>query len=98
MSLAKSLLRETIPVARRVLGESHDLTIRMRSHYAQALCRDANATLDDFREAVTMLEDTERVARRVLGGAHPLTTGIEQNLRAARGMLHAREMWQPGSA
>ena len=70
----------------------------MRSHYAQALCRDANATRDDFRKAVTMLEDTERVARRVLGGAHPLTTGIEQKLRAARALLRTRETLSPGSA
>ena len=34
---ARSLLRKTIPVARRVLGESDDLTLRMRSNYVAAL-------------------------------------------------------------
>ena len=34
---AKSLLRKTIPVARRVLGESHDLTLRMKRNYAAVL-------------------------------------------------------------
>ena len=50
---------------------------------------DDSATLDDFREAVTMLENTEPTARRVMGGAHPLT--IELDLRRARAVLHARE-------
>ena len=46
-----------------------------------ALYKDANATLDDLREAVSTLEDTERIARRVFGGAHPLTMGIEDSLQ-----------------
>ena len=33
----KTLLRQTLPVARRVLGESHELTLRMRWAYAIAL-------------------------------------------------------------
>ena len=88
---AKSLLRTTMPVARRVLGESHDNTLRMRSAYAQTLYRDEDATLDDVREAVTTLEDTARIARRVLGGANPLTKGIEAHLRHRRAALRARE-------
>ena len=80
-----------MPVARRVLGESHDLTLRMRWSYAAALYKDDGATLDDLRESVTTLEETERTMRRVLGGAHPLTTGIEADLRKARAALRARE-------
>ena len=80
-----------MPVARRVLGESHDLTLRMRRIYALALYEDPAATLDDLREAVTTLEDTIRIARRVLGGVHPTTEGIEQDLRDARAALRARE-------
>ena len=56
-----------------------------------ALCRDADATLDDLREAVTTLEDVERTARRVFGGAHPTTTEIEKSLQNARAALRARE-------
>ena len=88
---AKSLIRKTIPVARRVLGEGHDLTLMMRRIYARALYEDPGATLDDLREAVTTLEETERIARRVLGGAHPLVVGIEKTLRHARAALAARE-------
>ena len=88
---AKALLRKVTPVARRVLGEGHRLTLKMRWNYARALCNDPGATLDGLREAVTTLEDTERIARRVLGGTHPTTEGVEDELRAARAALRARE-------
>jgi len=55
--------------------------------YAKALCLDANATLDDVREAVTTLEDAERIARRVFGGAHPMTVDIGRTLQNARAAL-----------
>ena len=84
-------MRKMIPVARRVLGESHDLTLRVSFNYAGALYQDPAATLDDLREAVTTFEENERTARRVLGGAHPLTAGIEDTLRRSREVLRARE-------
>ena len=92
---AKSLLRKPMLVARRVLGENDDLTLRMRWMYAQSIYRDPGATLDDFREAVTTLEEIERTARRVLGGAHPLTTDFERDLQKARAALRARETPPP---
>ena len=76
-----------MPIARRVLGESNELTLRMRWIYAMALYQDPNATLDDLREAVTTLEDAGRIARRVFGGAHPITAGIEEFLRNVRAVL-----------
>ena len=84
-------MRKTMPMARHVLGNSNDITLRMRWTYAVALYLDAGATLDDLREAVTTLEDTERIARRVLGGTHPLTVDIEDDLQNAREALHTRE-------
>ena len=80
---ARSLWRKTMPVARRVLGESNGLTLGMRNNYAAALSA-PGATLDDLHEAVTTLEDTERTARRVLGGNHPVTLNVEGCLRALR--------------
>ena len=91
MEEVRSLMRKTMPVARRVLGESHDLTLMMRWKYATALYIDDGATLDDLREAVTTLEETEQTARRVLGGAHPVTGRIEDDLRKARAVRDARE-------
>ena len=80
-----------MPAAARVLGENHDLTLKMRHHYAMALYQDDAATLDDLREAVATLEDAERIARRVLGGAHPTVSTMKRNLRHARAALRARE-------
>jgi len=90
----KSLLRKTMPVSRRVLGDSNEFPLRMQLCYAVALYKEPAATLDDVREAVTTLEDAERTARRVMGGAHPLTTGIDAGLRTARAALRAREAGQ----
>ena len=45
---AKALMCTSIPVARRVLGESHELTLRIRLGYAQTLYGDPGATLDDL--------------------------------------------------
>ena len=80
-----------MPVARRVLGESHVYTLKMRWNYALALYRDDGATLDDLREAMTTSEDVARIAGRVLGGAHPTTVEIEESLQDARAALRARE-------
>ena len=90
---AKAQFHKMFPVARRVLGESQ-LTLQMRWSYAEALFRDAGATLDDCREAVNTLEDTAQSARRVLGGAHPDVEGIETSLKNSRAVLRAREMRQ----
>ena len=78
-------------VARRVLGKDDRLTLKMKWIYAQTLCQDDGATLDDLREAVTTLEDAGRIARRVFGGAYPLTEGLERVLRDARAALRARD-------
>ena len=86
----KALMRKTIPVARRVLGDSNDLTLRMRMMYAVALYRDPAATRDDLREAVTSLEELERTARRVFGGEHPTKKGVEISLQTARAALRSR--------
>jgi len=88
---AKALMRKAIPVARRVLGDSYDLTLMMRWVYARALYLDTDATLDDLREAATSLEETERIARRVLGSAHPDVSSMEDALQEARAALAARE-------
>ena len=92
---AMSVLRETMPVARRVLGDSHVSTIKMSTSYACALYEDSGATLDDLRQAVTTLEDVGRTARRVFGGQHPLVANIEQALRYSREAVRARETPSP---
>ena len=88
---AKSLLRKTIPAARRVFGANNYITLTMKMNYAQGLFQDDGATFDDLHEAVTTLEEIERIARRVFGGANPRTTTCGERLRTARAVLRARE-------
>ena len=73
-----------IRVARRVLGEGHELTLKVRWNYAGALYKDPGATLDDLREAVRTLEEIERTARRVLGASHPIVVRIRRDLKKSR--------------
>ena len=84
---AKTLVRKLIPIARRVLGESNEVTLSMRRFHGMALYKDPGATIDDLHQAVTTLEELERTARRVLGGSHPATGGIEGALRESRAAL-----------
>ena len=84
-----------MPVARRVLGESHEVAIKMLWIYAEMLRKDESATLDDLRDALNMLEDSARGARRVYGSAHPFAKGCEYYLQRLRAALAARET--PGS-
>ena len=77
-------MRKAMPIARRVLGESNDLTLKTRWQYAKALYKDSDATLDERREAVRTLEETERTARRVLGASHPLAVRIGRDLKKSR--------------
>ena len=83
----KALLHKAVPVARRVLGENHEVTLKMRWTYAMA--RLQGHTRD--REAVTTLEDVARITRRVFGGAHPMAVGVDRALRNSRDVLAARE-------
>ena len=87
----RALLRRTMPVARRVLGESHEIMLWIRWTYAKALYTDDASTLDDLHEADNTLGETARTARRVLGGAHPLTASFEEDLKRSRAVLAARE-------
>ena len=89
---ARSLLRKTIPVARRSLGESHNLTLKLRWNYAQTFSMVDGATLDDLRESVTTLEDVASISRRVFGSSHPITETMEASLQNARTALRHREM------
>ena len=86
---AMSVLRETMPVARRVLGDSHVSTIKMRTSYACALYEDSGATLDDLRQAVTTIEEAERIVRRVLGDANRTTEWVVFHAEGARAALRA---------
>ena len=76
-----------MPVARRVFGKNHNITLGMRWIYAQAVIVTPGATLEDTREGVEMLEDTTRTMRRVFGSTHPDVVNIEAVLGSARKAL-----------
>ena len=59
----------------------------MRWAYAGAFCKDANATLDDLREAVTTLESVANSWKQVFGQAHPETPKVQGALEMARKTL-----------
>ena len=89
---AKSVLRKVTPVARRVLGDSHEYMLKVRTNYTHSIISDPGATLDDLREAVMTLEDAARIARRVLGPSHPATEDTVLDLQKARAALAARDV------
>ena len=81
---AKSLLLKTMPVARRILGESNELTLTIRWTSAVAL-RDADrASRDDMVEAVAILKEVLGTSLRMLGTDHPLSVRIRSALRLAQ--------------
>ena len=84
-------MRKTIPVARQVLGDNYEDTLKLRWSYAVALYVDPAATLDGLRESVETLAEMERNAARVFGAAHPLVATIARCLRNSRAALDARE-------
>ena len=77
-------------MARRVLGESHELTLKIRWLYALALSEHDAATLDDLREAVETLESAAPLWTRIFGEAHPETPKVQEALASAREALAAR--------
>ena len=95
---AQSVLRKMMPVARRVLGERDETTLKMKRIYAEALYLDERATIGDLREAIDTLAETEGTARCVLGSAHPLTLSIADCLRESRAELGACEQQGEGES
>ena len=81
---AKSLLRKHIPVARRALGNEHDLTLDLRNLFARVISRDPNSSRDDVHEAVTISEDVLRTTQRVFGTSHPYSRGSREDSESAR--------------
>ena len=77
---AKRLLRKVAPVAQRVLGAEHDLTLSLREDLSRAIL-DGDSSAEEKREALQMLEDTVAGMRRVLGPAHPDTSHAQRKLK-----------------
>ena len=81
---AKKVLRKVVPVAQRVLGTEHDITLSLREDLSRATLH-GESSAEEKREALRMLEDTAAVMRRVLGPAHPDTLHAQRHLEHYRG-------------
>ena len=74
---ARSLTRGQIPVAQQVLGPTHEVTLKIRATYADAIrCDMENCSREEMMEAASVLTDVAHTAYRVLGAEHPLTREI----------------------
>ena len=80
---AKNVLRKVAPVAPRVLGNEHELTLSLREDLSRATL-DGGSSANEKRKALQMLEDTAAVMRRVLGPAHPDTLRAQESLEEYR--------------
>ena len=80
---AKIVLRKVAPVAQRVLGAEHDLTLSLREDLSRATL-DGESSAEEKREALRMLEDVAAVMRRVMGPAHPDTLHAQGKLEIYR--------------
>ena len=78
------MVRDYIPVARRVIGDEHKYTLDFRSLYACAISFDTNSSRADVHEAVAILEAVVRTTQRVFGIQHPFFTEYRQDLEGAR--------------
>ena len=78
---AKRLLRKVAPVAQRVLGNDHELTLSIRENLCLATL-DGESPAEEKRDALKMFEDTLGVMRRVLGPQHPDTQRGQRNLHS----------------
>ena len=80
---AKALLRKTMPVARRVLGPEHDLTMSMREDLSRVIL-DGDSSANEKRQALRTLEEVAGIMRRVMGPAHPDTLHAQSELERHR--------------
>ena len=80
---AKALMRKTMPVARRVLGDSNEDMLLMRRNYSLLLCKDGS-TLDDLREGVTTLDACSAARTRPQWGSRDLCKAREPHCAPAK--------------
>ena len=75
---ARSLLRDNMARALRVLGATSEGALLWRGSYARTIYYDEGASDDDIAEANAIADDIESIARQHLGEYHPLTGMFER--------------------
>ena len=84
---AIALVNETLPIARRVCGNAHDLTIGLRYLLPRSIVDNPDATIQDLRGAKEEAEDLLRTARRVFGNSHPRVELVRHLMEQANDRL-----------
>ena len=98
---AQARAREAAPLARRVFGADHNVTMSLRENIATAVLRADSSSPEETREAFRMYEDVIKDMTRVLGASHPDTRFAQKNLNYCRekdrrrAALRARETPPP---
>ena len=75
---ARSLLRDNMAEALRVLGATNEGALLWRGNYARTIYYDEGASDDDVAEANAIADDIESIARQHFGEYHPLTGMFER--------------------
>ena len=77
------MLRKVAPVARRVLGTEHELTLSIREDLSRATL-DGESSAEEKRKALRVLDEVAGVIRRVMGPVHPDTLFAQRELERYR--------------
>ena len=84
---ARKLINETLPTARRVCGDTHDITLGLRYMFPRSIVLDPKATRKDLREAKEELEELLGTTRRIFGNSHPRVELVRTVLETANDRL-----------
>ena len=80
---ATALANETLPTARRICGDMHDVTLGLRYIFPRSIVLNPDATQEDLRGAKEEAEDLLRTTRRIYGQSHPRVQLVRELLEMA---------------
>ena len=87
---AAALVNETLPTARRVCGDAHDITLGLRFLLTRSIVLNPDTTQEDLRGAKEEAESLLRTTRRVFGTSHPRVELVRTLLKSANDRLSLR--------
>ena len=76
---AKKMILEQLPIANRVLGKDHQMTLAFQRNIVIGLLRDEKSTREDALQAEKIVKDMLVRLRRVYGPTHPDTRLMEEH-------------------
>ena len=88
---ATALANETLPTARRICGDMHDVTLGLRYIFPRSIVLNPDATQEDLRGAKEEAEDLLRTTRRVFGTSHPRFEIVQDAIEKANENIETRK-------